>query len=139
MIRQWVALQREYRSIFCVVDLHAITVHQDPIALKAKTREVAALYIAAGIDPSVSSIFIQSDVTAHAELAWILECVIPFGWLTRMTQYKDKSQHAEQVSVGLFNYPALMAADILLYDTDVVPVGEDGPTPGTDPRCRPTV
>lgn len=124
-IRQWVSLQQDYRSIFCVVDLHAITVHQDPAALKAKTRKVAAIYIAAGIDPSVSSIFIQSEVSAHAELAWILECVIPFGWLTRMTQYKDKAQHAEQVSAGLFNYPALMAADILLYDTDVVPVGED--------------
>jgi tryptophanyl-tRNA synthetase len=126
-IRPWVLLQNEYESIFSVVDLHAITVPQDPAALKSKIREVAGLFFAAGIDPNISSVFIQSHVSAHTELAWILECLIPVGWLRRMTQYKEKagSRHGTDVSTGLFTYPALMAADILLYDTDVVPVGED--------------
>jgi tryptophanyl-tRNA synthetase len=125
-IRQWVAGQDDYENIFCIVDLHAITVYQEPAALKAKTREVAALLLASGIDPKKSALFIQSHIGAHAELAWILNCVIPMGWMQRMTQFKDKSQgQKEQVSVGLFDYPALMAADILLYDTDIVPVGED--------------
>ncbi|MFH0941528.1 MAG: tryptophan--tRNA ligase [Chloroflexota bacterium] len=125
-IRQWVAGQAAYESIFCIVDLHAITVFQDPAALKAKTREVAGLLLASGIDPEVSTIFVQSHISAHAELTWILNCVIPMGWMQRMTQFKDKSQgQKEPVSVGLFDYPALMAADILLYDTDLVPVGED--------------
>lgn len=125
-IRQWVPLQATHECFFCVVDLHAITIPQDPVALKAKTRELAGLYIAAGIDPAVSTLFVQSDVSAHAELAWILNCFIPFGWLGRMTQFKEKSQgERESVSAGLFCYPALMAADILLYDTDLVPVGED--------------
>ena len=118
--------QDEYDNIFCIVDLHAITVAQDPKVLKAKTREVAGLYLAAGIDPKKSIVFIQSHVSTHAELAWILNCFIPMGWMQRMTQFKEKSaKQKEQVSTGLFDYPALMAADILLYDTQVVPVGDD--------------
>ncbi len=125
-IRQWIACQEEYDSIFCIVDLHAITVPQDPVALKAKTREVVGLLLAAGIDSEKSTVFVQSHISAHAELAWILNCFIPMGWMQRMTQFKEKSgEQKEQVSVGLFAYPALMAADILLYDTDLVPVGED--------------
>ncbi len=125
-IRYWVASQAEFDNIFCVVDLHAITVPQDPRALKAKTREVAALLLAAGIDPKLSALFVQSHVSAHAELAWILNCFIPMGWMQRMTQFKEKSEKQKDlVSVGLFDYPALMAADILLYAADFVPVGED--------------
>jgi tryptophanyl-tRNA synthetase len=125
-IRRWVNLQSEYDGIFCIVDLHAITILQDPQQLKAKIREVAGLLFASGIDPSLSTVFIQSQVPAHAELAWILNCFIPMGWMQRMTQFKEKSQkQKEQVSTGLFDYPALMAADILLYQTDLVPVGED--------------
>ncbi|HUV76329.1 MAG TPA: tryptophan--tRNA ligase [Dehalococcoidales bacterium] len=125
-IRHWVASQAELDSIFCVVDLHAITVPQDPETLKLKVRETAGLLLAAGIDPKVSALFVQSHISAHAELAWILNCFIPIGWMKRMTQFKEKSQkQKEQVSVGLFDYPALMAADILLYQTDLVPVGED--------------
>jgi tryptophanyl-tRNA synthetase len=125
-LRNWVALQHEYDSIFCVVDLHAVTVPQDPVKLVAKTREVARIYLAAGVDPSVSTIFIQSDVKEHAELAWVLNCVVRISELERMTQYKDKSKkQRENVSVGLLTYPALMAADILLYQTDLVPVGQD--------------
>ena len=123
-IRNWVNLQREYESIFCIADLHAITTFQDPERLKSKTLEVAALLMAAGIHPA-ASIFIQSRVSAHAELAWILECVTPVGWLRRMTQFKDKAESVESVSAGLFAYPSLMAADILLYQTDSVPVGAD--------------
>jgi tryptophanyl-tRNA synthetase len=125
--RHWAADQDNYDNIFCIVDLHAITVPQDPKVLKAKTREVSGLLLAAGIDPKRSILFVQSHVSAHSELAWLLNCSIPMGWLQRMTQFKDKSakQQGEQVSVGLFDYPALMAADILLYRTDVVPVGED--------------
>ena len=125
-IKQWVQGQDNYDNIFCIVDLHAITVPQDPKVLKAKTREVTGLYLAAGIDPKKSIVFIQSHVSAHAELAWILNCFIPTGWMQRMTQFKEKSAKLkEQVSTGLFDYPALMAADILLYNTDVVPVGDD--------------
>ncbi|OGO20265.1 MAG: tryptophan--tRNA ligase [Chloroflexi bacterium RBG_16_50_9] len=125
-IKHWVAMQDNYDNIYCIVDLHAITVPQDPKILKAKSREVSGLLFAAGIDPARSIVFIQSHVKAHTELAWILNCFIPMGWMQRMTQFKDKSQkQRELVSVGLFDYPALMAADILLYDTDVVPVGED--------------
>jgi tryptophanyl-tRNA synthetase len=125
-IKQWVASQAEYDNIFCIVDLHAITVPQDPKILKAKIREVSGLLFAAGIDPKLSAVFVQSQVGAHAELAWILNCFIPMGWMQRMTQFKKKSKELkEQVSVGLFDYPALMSADILLYDTEVVPVGED--------------
>jgi tryptophanyl-tRNA synthetase len=125
-LRNWVALQHEYESFFCVVDLHAITVPQDPRQLVAKTREVARIYLAAGVDPNVSTIFVQSDVKEHAELAWVLNCVARISELERMTQYKDKSKkQRENVLVGLLTYPALMAADILLYQTDLVPVGQD--------------
>ena len=123
-IRNWVSLQREYESIFCIADLHAITTLQESERLKSKTLELATLLMAAGIEPA-ASIFIQSRVSAHAELAWILECVTPVGWLRRMTQFKDKAESVESVSAGLFAYPALMAADILLYQTDGVPVGAD--------------
>jgi tryptophanyl-tRNA synthetase len=125
-LRNWVALQHEYESFFCVVDLHAITVPQDPKHLAAKSREVARIYLAAGIDPQVSTIFIQSDVKEHAELAWILNCVVRISELERMTQFKDKAKkQRENVLAGLLTYPALMAADILLYQTDLVPVGQD--------------
>lgn len=124
-IRRWAAEQHEKDNFFCVVDLHAITVYQDPEVLRRMTRDVAALYIACGIDPHQSTIFIQSHVPAHAECAWILNCVTPVGWLERMTQYKAKSAVQESVSAGLLDYPVLQAADILLYDADEVPVGED--------------
>ncbi|HEV2765074.1 MAG TPA: tryptophan--tRNA ligase [Pyrinomonadaceae bacterium] len=126
-IRNWVELQSEYESFFCVVNLHAITLPQDPKNLSARTRELARLYLAAGIDPQRSTIFVQSDVHEHAELSWILNCVARLGELERMTQFKDKSrkQATENVSAGLLNYPVLMAADILLYMTDLVPVGHD--------------
>lgn len=126
-LKQWVAEQYVYDSYFCVVDLHAITQFQEPKALRQKTREVAALYIASGIDPVLSTIFVQSHVPAHAELAWMLTCLAPVGWLNRMTQFKDKSakQEQESISAGLLNYPSLMAADILLYQANAVPVGDD--------------
>ncbi len=125
-IKHWVSLQAEFDNIFCIVDLHAITTPQEPEILKAKIREVAGLLFAAGIDPKLSIVFVQSHIGAHAELTWILNCFIPMGWMQRMTQFKEKSQELkEQVSTGLFGYPALMAADILLYQTDAVPVGED--------------
>lgn len=125
-IQHWVDSQNELDSIFCIVDLHAITVPQDSKALKSKIRELAGLLFAAGIDPKISTVFVQSHISAHAELTWILNCFIPIGWMKRMTQFKEKSQkQKEQVSTGLFDYPALMAADILLYGTDIVPVGED--------------
>lgn len=125
-IKYWVSMQEDYDNIFCIVDLHAITVPQDPKVLKAKIREVSGLLMAAGIDPERSILFVQSHVSAHSELAWLLNCFIPMGWMQRMTQFKEKSaKQKEQVSVGLFDYPSLMAADILLYRTDVVPVGED--------------
>ncbi|MDP1884188.1 MAG: tryptophan--tRNA ligase [Candidatus Moranbacteria bacterium] len=126
-IKNWVKLQEEYDSIFCVVDLHAITVPQDPEILRQKTIEVAKIYLAAGIDPKKSSIFIQSHVSEHTELAWILNTLAKIPELEKMTQFKDKSQKngRESASVGLFDYPVLMAADILLYNTETVPVGED--------------
>jgi tryptophanyl-tRNA synthetase len=125
-IRNWVRLQEDFDCIFCIVDLHAITVWQDPVALKAQTREVAAAYIAAGIDPQRCIIFNQSQVPAHAELAWIFNCVARLGWLNRMTQFKEKAgKHRENASVGLYAYPNLMAADILAYKGTHVPVGED--------------
>ncbi|MBA7677577.1 Tryptophan--tRNA ligase [subsurface metagenome] len=125
-VQHWVATQAEYDSIFCIVDLHAITIPQDPKFLKAKIRETAGLLFAAGIDHKISTVFVQSHLSAHAELTWILNCFIPVGWMRRMTQFKEKSERQkEEVSTGLFDYPALMAADILLYNTDVVPVGED--------------
>lgn len=125
-IKSWVKLQDEYDCYFCVVDLHAITVRQEPKNLRAKTLEVLAIYIASGIDPEKNTLFIQSHVPAHCECAWLLNCNTYIGELSRMTQFKDKSQKAgESVSAGLLNYPVLMAADILLYDTDLVPVGKD--------------
>ena len=125
-LKNWVALQHEYESFFCIVNLHAITVTQDPKLLAEKTRDLARIYLAVGIDPQVSTIFIQSDVPEHSELTWVLNCVARMSELERMTQYKDKARkQQENVSVGLFDYPVLMAADILLYQTDLVPVGDD--------------
>jgi tryptophanyl-tRNA synthetase len=125
-LRNWVTLQREYESFFCIVNLHAITAPQDPEVLAKKTRELARIYLAVGIDPEVSTVFVQSDVPAHAELTWLLNGVTRMSELERMTQFKDKARKQEEnVLVGLFNYPVLMAADILLYQTDLVPVGED--------------
>ncbi len=125
-LRNWVALQHEYESIFCIVNLHAITLPQDPKLLAAKARELARIYLAVGIDPKVSTIFVQSDVPAHAELTWVLNCIARVSELERMTQFKDKvRKQRENVGVGLLDYPVLMAADILLYQTDLVPVGED--------------
>src|ERR1700688_1916400 len=124
-LKNWVKIQYDYECIFCIVDLHAITVHQDPEQLRAKIREIAALYLAAGIDPQACSIMVQSAVPAHAELAWMLTCVTPVGWLERMTQYKAKAALQESVADGLLQYPVLMAADILLYQAAIVPVGED--------------
>ncbi len=125
-LKQWVEIQHRYRCLFCVVDLHAITVPQDPKILRQNILNVAATYLAAGVDPSRCDIFVQSEVPEHAELGWILSTIIKISELERMTQFKDKSiKRGENVGVGLFTYPALMAADILLYDTSVVPVGED--------------
>jgi tryptophanyl-tRNA synthetase len=125
-IRQWVQNQDEYDNYFCVVDLHAITVPHDPKKLRAETIQSAAMYIASGIDPKRSKIFVQSHVRAHAELCWLLNCVTPMNWLERMIQFKEKAKkQGENVGVGLFGYPVLMAADILLYQADLVPVGED--------------
>lgn len=125
-IRNFVSLQSDYDCIYCVVDMHAITVWQDPQELIANTREVTAAYLAAGIDPKESIIFNQSQVSAHAELAWIFNCVARLGWMNRMTQFKEKAgKHRENASVGLYAYPTLMAADILAYKATHVPVGED--------------
>ncbi len=125
-IRNWVAYQNSYESIFCVVDLHAITVPQDPAALRQSTREVAASLIASGIDIEESILFNQSQVTCHAELSWIFNCVARLGWLNRMTQFKEKAgKNRENATVGLYGYPVLMAADILAYKATLVPVGED--------------
>jgi tryptophanyl-tRNA synthetase len=125
-IRNWVRLQAEFECLFCVVDLHAITIWQDPRDLAASTRETAAAVLAAGIDPERHILFVQSAVPGHAQLAWIFNCVARMGWLNRMTQFKEKAgKHKENASVGLFAYPDLMAADILLYKATHVPVGED--------------
>ncbi|MBS1692246.1 MAG: tryptophan--tRNA ligase [Actinobacteria bacterium] len=126
-VQQWVGLQDAYDAYFCVVDLHAITVPQDPQALRQRTLVTAAQYLALGIDPARSTIFVQSHVPAHTELAWVLGCFTGFGQAARMTQFKDKSQKqgSDSTTVGLFTYPVLQAADVLLYDTDLVPVGED--------------
>ena len=125
-IRNWVDLQESHDTFVCVVDLHAITVPHDPQRLAADTLTTAALYLACGMDPQRSSIFIQSQVSAHSELGWLLNCVTPLNWLERMIQFKEKAvKHGDNVSVGLLDYPVLMAADILLYDADLVPVGED--------------
>lgn len=125
-IKNWIDLQEEYQCIYCVADMHAITVRQDPAALRQRTYELVALYMASGIDPGKCTLFVQSHVPAHAQLAWVLNCNTMFGELSRMTQFKDKSaKHADNINAGLFTYPALMAADILLYQTDLVPVGQD--------------
>jgi tryptophanyl-tRNA synthetase len=124
-LKNWVRIQSDYECIFCIVDLHAITVYQKPEELRAKIIEIAALYLAAGIDPKHSSVMVQSAVPAHAELAWMLTCVTPMGWLERMTQFKAKSAAQESIGSGLLQYPVLMAADILLYQAAIVPVGED--------------
>ena len=126
-LQQWVALQEEYDAYYCVVDLHALTSSPNPAELRERTRSTAAQYIAAGIDPSKSTLYVQSHVPAHAQLSWVLNNITGFGEAGRMTQFKDKSARfgADSTSVGLFTYPVLMAADILLYETNVVPVGED--------------
>lgn len=125
-LRNWVDLQSEYESFYCIVNLHAITLPQDPATLRQKTLDLARIYLAAGIDPEVSTIFIQSDVSEHAELAWVLSSIARMGELERMTQFKDKGKgNRERAGVGLFTYPILMAADILLYQTHLVPVGKD--------------
>ncbi|TCJ20518.1 tryptophan--tRNA ligase [Rubrobacter taiwanensis] len=126
-LKNWVAIQEDYENYFCIVDLHALTVPQDPKVLREKIREVAAIYLAVGLDPEHCTIFRQSRVSEHTELAWLLNCIARFGELSRMTQFKDKSRKegAESASVGLFDYPVLQAADILLYNAHLVPVGED--------------
>ena len=125
-LKNWVALQNEFESFFCIVNLHAITLPQDPDALRQKTLDLARIYLAAGVDPADSVVFLQSDVPEHAELTWVLSCITRMGELERMTQFKDKGKgNAERAGVGLFTYPVLMAADILLYKTDLVPVGHD--------------
>lgn len=125
-IKNWAPLQDEYNCIYCVVDLHSLTVTQVPAELRKNTMDLVALYIACGIDPTKSSLFIQSHVSAHTELAWILDTVSYVGELNRMTQFKEKSRkHADNINMGLMNYPVLMASDILLYQTDLVPVGKD--------------
>lgn len=125
-IKNWVDSQKDYENIFCIVNSHAITIAQDPRELKKNTYELAKVLLACGIDPKRSHLFIQSEVDEHGALAWVLDCNIAMGEMSRMTQFKDKSQrNPKNINVGLFNYPALMAADILLYQTDLVPVGED--------------
>ncbi len=124
-VKNWVALQREAESIFCIVDYHAITVPYDPAALRVRRREMALGLLAAGIDPDRASLFVQSDVPEHTELAWIFNTITPLGELERQVQFKDKAQRQESVMAGLLNYPVLQAADILLYRADTVPVGED--------------
>jgi tryptophanyl-tRNA synthetase len=125
-LKNWVDLQDRYESLLFIADLHAITVPQDPLQLRANSRELVAAYVAAGIDPARSTIFVQSTVAAHTELAWIFSCLTPLGWLNRMTQFKDKAgKDREGAALGLYAYPVLMAADVLLYKADAVPVGED--------------
>ncbi len=126
-VRRWVELQEnpEKDNIFCIVDLHALTVPQDPLVLRDRTLELMALFLAVGLDPMKSTLFVQSHVTVHAEGAWLLNCITPIGWLNKMTQFKDKSIKQETILTGLLDYPVLMAADILFYDTHEVPVGED--------------
>jgi tryptophanyl-tRNA synthetase len=124
-VKNWVTMQYDYESIFCIVDLHAVTIYQEPAELRRKIEEIAAVFLAAGIDPKHSSIMVQSAVPAHAELAWMLTCVTPVGWLERMTQYKAKAAAQQTVGDGLLQYPVLMAADIMLYQAAIVPVGDD--------------
>lgn len=125
-LKNWLTLEEEYQTFYCVVDMHSITVRQDPAELRKKARALLTLYIAAGLDPEKNCIYYQSHVSAHAELSWILNCFTYMGELNRMTQYKDKAaKHADNINAGLFTYPVLMAADILLYQADMVPVGSD--------------
>ena len=125
-LRNWTKLQDEYNCLYCIVDMHAITVRQDPVKLRQQARTLLMQYIAAGLDPEKNIIYYQSHVPQHAELSWVLNCFTYMGELNRMTQFKEKSQtHADNINAGLFTYPVLMAADILLYQTDLVPVGED--------------
>src|SRR5277367_2310220 len=124
-LKSWVQIQRDYQCIFGIVDLHAITIYQNPAELKAKILETAALFLACGIDPQESTIVVQSAIPAHAELAWMLTCVTPIGWLERMTQFKAKSEAQESILSGIMQYPVLMAADILIYQAAIVPVGDD--------------
>ena len=125
-LKQWIELQHRFPCLFCIVDLHAITIPQDPVELRSNILEVAATYLAIGVNPERSTIYVQSEVSEHAELAWMLSTIAKMGQMERMTQYKDKSEkYGDKVGLGLFSYPVLMAADILLYDTTVVPVGDD--------------
>lgn len=124
-IKNWVDGQAEKENFFCIVDLHSLTVPQDPTELRTQTRSLAAVLLAAGIDPQKSTLFIQSHVPAHTEGCWLLNCITPLGWLQRMTQFKDKSARQESVLIGLLDYPVLMAGDIIFYDADEVPVGDD--------------
>ncbi len=124
-LKNWVTLQDQYEAFYCIVNLHAITLPQNPVTLRKATLDLARIYLAAGVDPTRSTIFIQSEVPEHAELAWVLSCIARMGELERMTQFKDKGKSSERAGVGLFTYPILMASDILLYQTDLVPVGQD--------------
>ena len=124
-VRGWAARQDEKINYFCIVDLHSLTMPQDPTTLRAQTRSLAAMLLACGIDPARSTLFVQSHVTAHVEACWLLNCLTPLGWLQRMTQFKDKSSRQETILTGLLDYPVLQAGDIMLYDADEVPVGED--------------
>jgi tryptophanyl-tRNA synthetase len=124
-VKGWVERQDEKINYFCIVDLHSLTVPQDPAALRQNTRELAAMLLACGLDPDKSTLFIQSHVVAHVEMCWLLNCITPLGWLNRMTQFKDKSAKQDTILAGLLDYPVLQAGDILLYDADEVPVGED--------------
>ncbi|MCB0089132.1 MAG: tryptophan--tRNA ligase [Caldilineaceae bacterium] len=124
-VRGWAARQDEKINYFCIVDLHSLTMPQDPTTLRAQTRSLAAILLACGIDPARSTLFVQSHVTAHVEACWLLNCLTPLGWLQRMTQFKDKSSRQETILTGLLDYPVLQAGDIMLYDADEVPVGED--------------
>jgi tryptophanyl-tRNA synthetase len=124
-LKNWAKIQYDYDSIYCIVDLHAITAYQEPAELRAKIEELAGMLLAIGIDPSHSSLIVQSSVAGHAELAWMLTCVTPIGWLERMTQFKAKAKDQESILSGLMQYPVLMAADILIYQAAIVPVGDD--------------
>src|SRR5215470_9266983 len=124
-LKNWARIQYDYDSIYCIVDLHTITIYQDPLELRNKLEELAGMLLAIGIDPSHSALIVQSSVAEHAELAWMLTCVTPVGWLERMTQYKAKAEAQESIGDGLLQYPVLMAADILLYQAAIVPVGDD--------------
>lgn len=124
-VKRWVDQQSDRECYFCIVDMHAITMPQNPYLLRQSIFKTAALYIACGLDPNLGTIFVQSHVRAHAECCWILNCITPLGWLERMIQFKTKAEQSESVVIGLLDYPVLQAADILLYDAEEVPVGED--------------